>query len=447
MGNEKYASLQEVPCCPALDAKPTCDTMDLRFQLPVRTVVNNNKDRVTVDLILHFRLERCSGDLVLGEPVYSTTLLPGEKVRLFTSDRHSRWSYDSETDLSYRHETTSEESFYSAGMSKAIADLAISENVNTSSSYEESTAEGGGGASLNLGFVKIGGGGGASSYDASSTYDFSRSLSQHAEAASSYVAASVRAKSAVAIGEVSNRAHAEGESEAHYESSTRVISNPNRCRAVTYLFHRINKTQTVKFRLVAIERRVSDPAAPTTAYQREVLDHSGGLKIQPNKILASHSNRLELERNARASVFDLDDLKASGFSNNRFVSSVRINQDPINVNTRRAALAAVDRDLIKEGLLDEKTGKPTDKVIAELSWERVEILPTPGVMVRGCLDSCQTCEPQLEKQISLELERMELENALLKRQVELLHESQEYRCCPESDRDGNGETSSDNLPN
>ena len=68
-------------------------------------------------------------------------------------------------------------------------------------------------------------------------------------------------------------------------------------------------------------------------------------------------------------------------------------------------------------------------------------------MVRGCLDSCQTCEPQLEKQISLELERMELENALLKRQVELLHESQEYRCCPESDRDGNGETSSDNLPN
>ena len=60
---------------------------------------------------------------------------------------------------------------------------------------------------------------------------------------------------------------------------------------------------------------------------------NGRSSYEPNKILASHSNRLELERNARASVFDLDDLKASGFSNNRFVSSVRINQDPINVKS------------------------------------------------------------------------------------------------------------------
>jgi hypothetical protein len=32
--------------------------------------------------------------------------------------------------------------------------------------------------------------------------------------------------------------------------------------------------------------------------------------------------------------------------------------------------------------------------------------------------------------MQLELDRMELENALLKRQTELLEKSQEYRCCP-----------------
>ena len=35
--------------------------------------------------------------MTLGDLSYSTTLLPGEKVRLFTSDRRSRFSFDSAT--------------------------------------------------------------------------------------------------------------------------------------------------------------------------------------------------------------------------------------------------------------------------------------------------------------------------------------------------------------
>jgi hypothetical protein len=91
--------------------------------MPFRPRVGDNRQQVPVEVELHFRLERCTGPLVIGDPIYSTTLLPGEKVRLFTSDRHSRWSFDSESNLSYRHETTSEESYYTAGMAQAMSDL------------------------------------------------------------------------------------------------------------------------------------------------------------------------------------------------------------------------------------------------------------------------------------------------------------------------------------
>ena len=86
---------------------------------------------------IDFRFERCSGPLVMGDLAYTTTLLPGEKVRLFTSDRHNRWSDDSSSQLAYRHETTSEETCYTWGMARALSDLSISETGSSSSSHEE----------------------------------------------------------------------------------------------------------------------------------------------------------------------------------------------------------------------------------------------------------------------------------------------------------------------
>ena len=64
------------------------------------------------------------------------------------------------------------------------------------------------------------------------------------------------------------------------------------------------------------------------------------------------------------------------------------------------------------------------------AWEKTFSLPTPGVMVKGCLDDCNVCEPELEKQIQLELENKQLQNKLLQKQIDLLEKSQEYRCCP-----------------
>ncbi len=430
--------ISELGCCPELSQRPVCDTINLRYRLPFRRRVRNTI--ATVDVVLYFRLERCSGPLVLGDLIYSVTLFPGERVRLFTSDRHTRWSYDSESNLSYRHETTSVESFYTAGMAHAMSDLTINESGSSVSTYEESWAEGGGGASVSLfGFIEIGGGGGGGSYDAESASSFSRSLSRHAESASRYVATGVRAKSATSIGEVERRTHAEGESEAHYESSSRMFSNPNKCSAVTYLFYKLNKVQRVRFRLVAIERRVEDPTAPTGVVQRVPVDTTGRVTVLPQAIPAASKKRLDVEQMAYASAMARRKNAATAaglgvgevyYSPVRMATPMAAAREPIPVNDRRAALLAVDRELVEAKILDEKTMEPTKEVIAELSWDRRELLPTPGVIVKGCLDECNTCEPTLRREIELDLDRKQLENEMLKRQIELLDQAQEYRCCP-----------------
>lgn len=440
--NEKREKVRvaELDCCPELEQKPVCDELRFRYRLPFVADLEN-KVRVPVDVILHFELVRCSGDLTISDPIYSITLLPGEQVGLFTSDRHSQWSYDSESKLSYRLRTTSEESYYAAGMAEAMSDLTVNENTSGNSSYEESWAEGGGGVSFSFFGLEIGGGGGGS-YDAESAYKFSHSLSKHAESASRYVAASVRAKSSTAIGEVSQRQHAEGESEAHFESSSRAFSNPNKCRAVTYFFHKINKIQHVRFRLVAIERRVNDPKVATGISRRVPVDTTGKLRIKQDFISAASTDRLDKERTARTSAIERQQSVSSSagiYQTSLYAtaayasaqSSVDRSDPTYDENIRNAALQKIDSDLKKANILEGKTGEPHKTFVRELSWSRNEILPKPGIIVKGCLDECATCEPALIKEIELDLARKQLENELMKRQIELLEKSQEYRCCPE----------------
>jgi len=403
ISNTKF---NELECCPELTKEPVCDTLDIRYLVPTYSRVGDKLTHIPCDIIFHFRFERCSGPLVLGDLAYSTTLLPGEKVRLFTSDRHSRWSYDSETQLSYRHETTSEESFYTWGVARAMSDLTISQSGSSVSTFEESWASGGGGGGINLGIIKIGGGGGGGSYDAESAYSFAQSLSRHTEASSSHVAAGVRAKSSTAMGEVESRTHAEGESESHFESSSRTFNNPNRCHAVTYLFYKINKIQKVRFKLVAIERKINDPAAPVIADSRITTDTSGSVAVRSQAVLATNKDRLEIERIARQSAIERfknsDGLQlAKDFSSTFSTRAFELKMDPINAELRKTALKNVDSDLSKAGLIDIKTGEPTSKIIAELSWDKTELLPTPGILVKGCLDDCNTCEPFLQREIEL----------------------------------------------
>jgi hypothetical protein len=433
------AGVAALDCCPPLEPCDVCDSLDFYFHLPYRPTTNAARVTVPVEVTLHFRLTRCAGPLSLGDIAYSTTLLPGEKVRLFTSDRHSRFSFDSETALAYRQHTTSEESFFMAGMANAVSNVNVNEQAGSTSTFHSSAVGGGGGLGVDLGFISFGGSASGSSYDSKSTSDFARSLSQHSDSSSRHMEVATRAASSTSVGEVSTRAHSEGESEDQYESSSREFTNPNRCHALTFLFYKLNKCQTVTWELVGIERRVVDPAAPTGVRLNDPPPATG-VTVIPDGVLATSDKLLAVQRTAQAAASEKQttNLRLIAASS---VLAVAGAARAIDEATRAAALAAVDAELVKEGLLT-KAGQVSEQAKTLLGWKREIALPTAGIIVKGCLDECNVCEPALEREISLQLEHTHLENELLKRQIELLDKAQEYRCCPEGDDSDEAETSS-----
>ena len=97
---------------------------------------------------------------------------------------------------------------------------------------------------------------------------------------------------------------------------------------------------------------------------------------------------------------------------------------PLEGDIRNQALKEVDEQLVAKNLID-KAGNVTKETKQVIDFESEFSLPTPGIIVKGCLDDCDVCEPHLK-------ERMQLENDLLRKQIELLEKSQEYRCCPQA---------------
>lgn len=426
----------EVPCCPQLDADGSCDALDFHYRLIHTATVNldNQVRRVPVEVILHARLERCPGPLALGDLVYSTTLLPGEKVRLFSTDRRTRFSLDSATSVSYRREQTSEERYFMSSMSDFMSDLTVrdegrSGNQRRGSFETHGETNGALDAFFSGPSVDVNG-----SYNAESTSDFLRELNQHASASSERSVEATRAASSVSVGEVQARSHAEGESEDHFESASRTFANPNRCHAVTFYFYQINKTQTVRLTLESIRRRVIDPAGDTRIANNPFASR-GEVSVIPSAVLATDKERLTVEQIGRTSVAAAQTgttTQQTLLTNRLSTTSFAIAEpaEPLPSGVRAKALAAVDDDLAKAGLIDRKTGEVTKDTKASFSFEKTSSLPTPGMLVRGCLDDCDICEPALMREIELDLERKTLENELLKRRIEILHKTQEYRCCP-----------------
>jgi hypothetical protein len=426
-----------IPCCPKLEKCESCDVLTFEYRLPFRptVAVQGRRQVVPVEVTLRFRMERCPGPLSPGDLLYSTTLLPGEKVRLFTSDRRTRFSFDSQSRLAYRNQATSEESFYTSGFASAMSNLSILERDSRTAESSQTSSGGGVSGGFNfLGLIQIGGSVSGSSHNAHSASTLTRQLTQHAESASRHVESGVRHASATSVGEVQSRTHSESESEDHFESASRVFANPNRCRAITFYFYQIDKCQTIRFSLIGIDRRVDDPAAPTGVAVTPATP-DGGVDVVPTSVPADKGTRLEVERAARTSVVEREAFVAAGQADR--LTDVRLRasallaaQETIAIDLQTAALQQVDKELMAEGLIDDR-GEVAPQARERYGWVRTITLPTPGVIVKGCLDDCSICEPELEEEIKLDLERRHLENELLKRRIDLLDKSQEYRCCPE----------------
>lgn len=415
-----------IPCCPELIEDNHCDTINFSRVLTYPTnVESRNGQQVNVEVILHFKFSRCTLGLTLGDPVYSTTLFPGEKVRLSTTDRRSRFSYDTETKVSYRSEQISEEQYYMTAAQKYMGDASAAQSGHASNASSSNwDFHGDASGSISPFSMSADASTNASGkHNSSSVSDYLNQQSTHMQSAASQAVSATHKAHAVSIGEVSSRTHIEGESEEHYESSSREFTNLNKCHAVTYMFYRLNKKQKVKFELVAIERRVLDESAPVGG----ILQPSARLTpiaIVPQDIPATAMAKQNFAANISAA--HLDAVPALGVSAASFLRPVAINnadfKAPITNEVREKALHQVNNELLAKNLIG-KDGSVSKEVKQSVEFESEFSLPTPGIIVKGCLDECDVCEPVLH-------ERMQLENDLLRKQIELLEKSQEYRCCP-----------------
>lgn len=427
----EHENASAIPCCPELIKDDHCDIINFSRVLTYPTsVLASNRRRVNVEVILHFKFSRCTLGLTLGDPAYSTTLLPGEKVRLSTTDRRSRFTYDSETKLSYRSEQISEEQYFMTATQKYMADAAAAQ-----SGHAESSNEGHwdfhGDAKGSIGIFSLSASASTNAsgnHNSSSVADYLNQQRTHVQSAASQAVGATRKAHAVSVGEVSSRTHIEGESEDHFEASSREFTNYNKCHAVTYMFYRLNKKQKIKFELVAIERRVLDDNAPVGGVLQPA-DAKIPIALVPQDIPAT---ALLKKTAVTANAAGISSMAAPGndaavLTARPVLNRVAFNNDqnfgtPLDHDSRAKALKEVDEQLAAKSLID-KNGTVSKETKQVIDFEMEFSLPTPGIIVKGCLDDCDVCEPLLK-------EKLQLENDLLRKQIELLEKSQEYRCCP-----------------
>jgi len=439
--NTPLTKFEDIPCCPQLDTQPICDVLDFRRRLVFPTPIRGPQEQpIKVEVVFHTRFTRCSGPLALGDIAYSTTLLPGEKVRLATTDRRSRFSFDSESKLSYRSEQISEEQYRLRALRAFMSDENVVDRGNDNFT-EQGKWDFHGDASGSIGFFSASADANArGSHSASSAHDYLREHRAHAEMSDNQSVEATRRAHSVSIGEVSSRTHTQGESEDHFEASSREFTNHNQCHAVTFLFYRINKTEAIKFELISIERRVLDPVTPMPI-PANPFRPLGQVATVPQEVPATNLQRvaaidrsIESDRKVQAQALaPLPRLTnvAGVFATPAFGAAAALgDQTPLADALRQQAAKFVDEQLVQQGLIDKVGGVASPQARTEIGYERKTSIPTAGVIVKACLDTCSACEPALERKIDLELQRRDLENKLLAKQIELLEKSQEYRCCP-----------------
>lgn len=438
MAKEHDVHESSIPCCLELIKDDHCDVVNFSRVLTYPTSLTTaNRGRVTVEVILRFKFSRCTLGLTLGDPAYSTTLLPGEKVKLATTDRRSRFSFDSETKLSYRSEQISEEQYFMTAVQKYMADASAAQ-----SGHAESSSEGHwdfhGDASGSISPFSLSASASTNArgnHNNHSVADYLNQQKSHIESSASQAVASTRKAHSVSIGEVTSRTHIEGESEDHFEASSREFSNPNKCHAITFTFYRINKKQKIKFELVAIERRVLDDNAPVGGILQPAATKVP-IALVPQDIPATvalkrtaevaNAAGLSAAAGGATRAAKLEFATFSTVSSNVLTRPVFTADQNLGIaldgDIRVKALQEVDSQLQAKKLIDQ-SGKVTQETKQVIEFESEFSLPTPGIIVKGCLDECDVCEPHVK-------ERMQLENDLLRKQIELLEKSQEYRCCP-----------------
>jgi thermitase len=236
------------PCDPAWLAKPSCST----YTETKTTVVSLAGKPAAVDLARGFvRINvtythsLCLVGKQHGPLAYTLTLLPGEKMTLYQSDRYRRTTTDSER---YSVQTT---------FSQFLSALYQQQNANDSSALvqvlnnqsQSSSASGGGGVNL-LGFNLGGSGGSASSSGSSSALDVSTQSS-----ANQFVSL---AQQAAQYTDLQRSITISSYEDSETVSTTqRTLVNNNLCYAVNYFVRKVLDVYTSTTKVTSVTFQVT----------------------------------------------------------------------------------------------------------------------------------------------------------------------------------------------
>ena len=387
----------KLPCCPILHK--CCDKQNLDFNYRVRVpyTMSTNELEIVYEVTLHYKLVKCFRTYSPGDIVYTTTLLPGETIKLFSSDNKTSFTIDSETKTAVRQAAFSESSQYMHDFASAITNVNVNDlnTSTTSTSQSGSNWNAGGSAGLDLGFISIGGGGGGggSSSSSNSLTSVLHQLNQNSQSASQRAQINVNTSSSISIGEVQTRTHTEGESEDVHESTSRTISNPNKYHSVTYYFYRINKCFTSRYQLADIHFRVLTPGAFNSLIPKPLKQYTG-LTISPVPVLATASNSLDVVNNSILA----SNAYNNQTSNDRFVQPIQFSTyDPevdknFAIKVLQAALDGAESEVLNNLINSPDTTVKSTLIVNADIWCHDLSIPSPGVTVKGCLDECNIDE-------------------------------------------------------
>jgi hypothetical protein len=351
------------PFPPNLVGKPSSDIVRREFRHLLWTNADGAPLPAPVEVVVATHLERTAGQYLIGDLVYTLSLLPGEEVRLFTTDRRTQFSVDSQTKIGYHSSATFEDQMYMSAMDSFVGQLSASQwahaDAGTSGSFRAHGEASGAFESFFSGPEADMNG----SFNTDSFADFVGGMSARASTAHHLSATATNTASAVSVGAVGIRNTIEGKLDTHVEMNYRSFRNPSRTRAVTFYFFQIRRMHSVQFRVDSIT--VSSPER--TMWRMAKIAQNG----------------------AGATTFAAAPAAAQ----------------PANLSSYpnfRAARAVVAQELVSKKLLVPKdTGHDMpDLVRSQTSFSHEFSLPTPGLYVRGGRDVADVADPSLFREFT-----------------------------------------------
>ncbi|MCP4415228.1 MAG: hypothetical protein GY805_01315 [Chloroflexi bacterium] len=393
-----------------------CDVSILTYRFTLRI------GDVPIECVSRYRVERCTETYVLSDLLHSTTLFPGEQVFMSVRSRHSVSRFTEDKSYSASQVSRSTDRIWMETFKSLATDFdqSTSSKLTTSSHSDFSQGSVSGGGGINIGIANIGASGSytSGSFDANSSQEFVSELHQHLRSSFHQTNQVSRDSSSVSLTEVNSHREVTSERDDELKVNTRRFENINSCHTMTHYFYQIAKRQRVKIELIDRSCRAVNDQANTAVIMKPMA-----LSLATNQLISSE---------AKINPGGSPQLAATPAA----LSPNALTRDQITLqNINRTSFTAFDQAAQARAAAVAKA----DSLVADLPgfepYERVSIIPTEALYVESELGDCALCEPYVVAQQDLKLKRLVLENRKLRREIELLEQHKDYRCCDDDDEE------------